>query len=169
VKPGDTCIARLGFTERAAPALCVHGAWAIAGSMLGGILRWPFVATKRLILALAPGQVGAPADVWPVAGLDAERASCILYALRQAAATEEVHSSLCRLQDEGGVGHLQGATVAGDVSAVYEETCCLRAREYGQELALPLAKDMTRSALQEVTVVEEWLSALQLAQVTSDR
>jgi hypothetical protein len=72
--------------------------------MLGGILRWPFVATKRLILALAPGQVGAPADVWPVAGLDAERASCILYALRQAAATEEVRSSLCRLQDEGAYG-----------------------------------------------------------------
>jgi hypothetical protein len=29
--------------------------------------------------------------------------------------------------------------------------------------------EMTCSALQEVTVVEEWLSALQLAQVTSDR
>ncbi|KAK9841994.1 hypothetical protein WJX81_003113 [Elliptochloris bilobata] len=78
--------------------------------MLGGIVWLPFAAAKHLLLALAPSQVGAPADVWPVAGLDAERASCILYALRQAAATEE-----------------------------------------------------------EVTVVEEWLSALQMAQVTSDR
>ena len=58
---------------------------------MGSIIRWPFVTVKRVLLALAPSQVGAPADVWPVAGLDAERASCILYALRQAAATEEVH------------------------------------------------------------------------------
>ena len=60
--------------------------------MLGGIIRWPFAATKRLLLALAPNQIGASADVWPVAGIDAERASCILYALRQAAATEEVRA-----------------------------------------------------------------------------
>ena len=60
--------------------------------MLGSIIRWPFAATKRLLLALSPNQIGARADVWPVAGLDAERASCILYALRQAAATKEVRS-----------------------------------------------------------------------------
>ena len=107
------------------------------------ILGLPFKFARRALQLWTPSQP----EILPVGGLTPEASSELLFALRQAATTAEVRAVIITGYYDH-KRHDEGWTVP---DLVYE---------VGKHIAV---------SMQDERIVSQWLSALELAQVASDR